>query len=261
MTWPTPQDYNEAIQNPQTAFADAELRTGKPELNALQLPRAITGQFASVYKMKCGARTWAVRCFLRNVPNQQQRYEAICAHLAKVKLPLPYVVDFEYQPQGIRVRGQHYPILKMAWVNGESLTRYIESHLATPGLLSNLAYRWVEMTQALRRAGLAHGDLQHGNVLVRDDALMLVDYDGMFVPALAGQMSYETGHRNFQSPQRNETHFDAQIDNFSAWVIYVSLQALRIEPALWQRFWGGDECLLFRRRDFEAPEQSELLKA
>ncbi|NJM42050.1 MAG: hypothetical protein HC853_15515, partial [Anaerolineae bacterium] len=265
MPWPTPQDYNEAIQNPQTAFIDPELRAGKPELNALQLPRAITGQFASVYKMKCGARTWAVRCFLRNVSNQQQRYEAISAHLRMVKLPLPYVVDFEYHPQGIRVRGQMYPILKMAWVNGASLTSYIESHLASPGLLGNLAYRWLEMTRALRRAGVAHGDLQHGNVLVHNNgtsnALMLVDYDGMFVPALSGQPSYETGHRNFQHPQRNESHFDAEVDNFSAWVIYLSLYALRTEPKLWQKFAGGDECLLFRRRDFEQPEQSALLRA
>ena len=58
--WPTPQEYNEAIQNPHLNFADPELRGGQPELTPLGLPRAITGGFASVYRMRCGGREWAV---------------------------------------------------------------------------------------------------------------------------------------------------------------------------------------------------------
>jgi len=56
MPWPTPQDYNEAIQNPQLSFGDPELQGGKPELTPLGLPRPITGGFASVYRMHCGQR-------------------------------------------------------------------------------------------------------------------------------------------------------------------------------------------------------------
>ena len=34
----------------------------------------------------------------------------------------------------------------------------------------------------------AHGDLKPDNILVRDDgSLVLVDYDGMYVPAMQGQ--------------------------------------------------------------------------
>src|SRR5947207_7795110 len=51
------------------------------------------------------------------------------------------------------------------------------------------------------------------------------------------------------------------LDNFSGWVIYVSLVALSIYPNLWQTFRGGDDCLLFRKRDFEDPDHSGLLKA
>ena len=259
MNWPTPQDYNEAIQNPQSAFADAELRTGQPMLDALDLPRPITGQFASVYKMECGAHSWAVRCFLRNVSGQQSRYEAISAHLAKTALP--YFVGFEYLPQGIRVRGQRYPILKMAWVQGDSLAAWVAKNLSQPAALAQLANRWAEMMGDLQRAGIAHGDLQHGNVLIVNGELRLVDYDGMFVPVLAGQPSQELGHRHYQHPTRSATDFDVDTDNFSAWVIYLSLMALSAEPALWQRFDGGDECLLFRRADFEHPDQSKLMMA
>ena len=30
MNWPLPQDFNEAIQNPPTAFADPDLKGGQP---------------------------------------------------------------------------------------------------------------------------------------------------------------------------------------------------------------------------------------
>ena len=254
--WPTPQDYHEALQNPRSAFSDPELQAGQPVLDALGLPRPITGQFASVYKLVCGQKTWAVRCFLRNVPGQRSRYQAIDAYLSKQHLP--YFVDFDYQPQGIQVRGQKFPILKMAWVQGDSLAAYVGKHLDQPAALARLAQRWLEMMNALEEAGIAHGDLQHGNVLVVNDELRLVDYDGMFVPALAGQVSQELGHRHYQHPARRPADFDANIDHFSAWVIYLSLLALNTEPKLWGRFAGGDETLLFRKADFVQPDQSKL---
>ncbi|QLQ08322.1 MAG: hypothetical protein HZY76_21580 [Anaerolineae bacterium] len=52
----------------------------------------------------------------------------------------------------------------------------------------------------LQTHGIAHGDLQHGNVLVAADELRLIDYDGMYVPPLSGRESHEIGHRNYQHP-------------------------------------------------------------
>src|SRR5690349_8446551 len=134
--WPTPQDYNEALQNPALNFADPELRRGTPELTPLGLPRAITGGFASVYRLRCGSRDWAVRCFLREVPDQQERYAAIGKHLATAKLPA--TVGFHFLADGIRVGGRPYPIVKMEWVQGEPLDRWIERHLGDPVALRAL---------------------------------------------------------------------------------------------------------------------------
>lgn len=259
MAWPTPQDYNEAVQNPSLAFADGELRTGRPELTPLGLPRPITGGFASVYRLQCAQRNWAVRCFLRQFHDQQQRYAAISEHLARVRLP--YTVGFTFLREGIRVRGQWYPILKMEWVQGEPLNVFIEKHLGSPNALLSLATRWLQMMKTLQKASIAHGDLQHGNVFVVEGDLRLIDYDAMYVPALSGQASHEVGHRNYQHPLRTEFDFGPYLDNFSAWVIYVSLIALTVDPQLWQRFGGGDESLLFRRMDFERPEGSDALHA
>jgi hypothetical protein len=261
MPWPTPQDYNEAIQNPQLNFDDPELRAGRPELTPLGLPRAITGGFASVYRVRCGqqgVREWAVRCFLREFADQQQRYAAISQHLARAKLP--YTVGFAYLPRGIAVRGRWYPILKMEWVQGDPLNRYAERHLGDPQALRDLARRWAAMVRALQAAGVAHGDLQHGNVLVVGGEPRLIDYDGMFVPALAGRGSHEVGHRNYQHPRRDARDFGPYLDNFAAWVIYLSLVALSLDPALWGQTGAGDEHLLFRREDFERPESSAALQ-
>lgn len=259
MPWPTPQDYNEAVQNPQLNIDDPELRAGTPELTPLGLPRAITGGFASVYRLQSGGRDWAVRCFLREVPDQQERYAAIGRHLAAAKLP--YTVGFAFLPEGIRVGGRPYPLLKMEWVQGEALDRWIERHLGDPAALRGLADRWVVMLRALRKAGVAHGDLQHGNILVVNDELRLIDYDGMYVPALAGRPGTEVGHRNYQHPRRAESDFGPGCDAFAAWTIFLSLRALGVEPGLWQRLGAGDEHLLLRREDYERPANSASLQA
>jgi hypothetical protein len=257
VSWPTPQDYNEAIQAPRLNFFDPELKDGVVETTHFGLPRPITGGFASVYRVRCGGREWAVRCFLREFLDQQQRYDAISKHLTSAKLP--YTVGFNFLPQGIRVKGQWYPILKMEWVQGELLHRYVKRNLSTPTALLDLANRWVTMMKALQAASIAHGDLQHGNVLVVNGEPRLIDYDGMYVPALAGRGSHEEGHRNYQHPQRTGFDFDLSIDGFAGWVIYISLVAFSIAPELWDKVNAGDECLLFRRADFDAPYSSESL--
>ncbi len=258
MPWPTPQDYNEAIQNPKLSFDDPELKAGQPEHNALGLPRPITGGFASVYRMHCGQRDWAVRCFLREFTDQQQRYTLISQHLATVKLP--YVVGFEFLSKGIRVRNQWYPILKMEWVQGELLHEYIKKRLSDSTAIRQLAERWHAMMKALREAGIGHGDLQHGNVLVTNGDLRLIDYDGMFVPALAGQRSHEIGHRNYQHPSRTELDFGIYLDHFAAWAIYTSLVVLSIDHRLWRQVDAGDEFILLRKEDFVEPDSSSTFR-
>ena len=259
MSWPTPQDYNEALQNPRLNFEDAELQAGTPELTALGLPRPITGGFASVYSVRSGSRRWAVRCFLRDFPDHQERYSEIARHLAAVRLP--YTVDFQFLEKGIRVRGSWHPVLKMEWIEGSTFQDTIEANIQNPIALANLADRWLKMLAALKKNGIAHGDLQHGNVLIAGGDFRLIDYDGMFMPPFAGKPSHEIGHRNYQHPGRTESDFGPHLDNFSGWVVYLSLIACSVDPSLWGRFGRGEEHLLFRKEDFEAPRYSRLFRS
>jgi hypothetical protein len=260
MGWPIESDYFGAVQNPQICFTDPELKTGEVTKTKLGLPKPITGAFASVYQVRCPTgRTWAVRCFLRDIPDQQNRYSAISAHLKSANLP--YTIGFDYLRDGIRVNGKSYPILKMEWLDGVPLNGYIEQHLSRPHDLQALARRWIDMMAALKRADMAHGDLQHGNIIVSNGNLKLIDYDGMYVPALARMHSNEVGQPNYQHPKRSGSDFNAQLDNFSAWVIFISLSAFAIEPSLWTSLNCGDENLLFRRKDFDHPNTSKIFRA
>lgn len=258
MPWPTPQDYNEAIQNPRANFQEAELREGRPELTALGLPRPITGNFASVYRLQNRSGNVAVRCFFREFPDMRARYAAISSHLGAVGLE--YTVGFAYLDEGIRVRASRYPVLKMDWVHGRLLDEFLRENLHNPTKIVKLARNWRSMAGTLYEASVAHGDLQHGNVMIVNGSIKLVDYDGMYVPGLRGKHSLEVGHPNYQHPARDGELFGPATDNFSHWVIYASLTAIGVDPNLWHELGAGDERLLFSRSDFENPSSSPAFR-
>lgn len=257
MFCPSALDYSNAIQNPHLNFQDTELKTGQPDLTPLGLPRPISGNFATVFQMHCEQRDWAVRCFTRELNDQQARYAVINHYLEMANLP--YWVKFDFMPKGIKVDGKWYPILKMEWIEGELLDHFVAKHLYDSKQLRQLAARWAIMIRHLEKAEIAHGDLQHGNILIVNEKIKLVDYDAMFVPALGGQLSREIGHPNYQHPARTANDFGFHIDRFSAWVIYLSLMALILNPNLWELVGAGNENLLFTKEDFVKPEDSLLL--
>ena len=255
--WPSMVDYQDALQCPPVAFPSSDLRFGTPVEDNLGLPRPLCGTFASVYELVNGRSRWAVKCFLRNIPNLQQRYERIAEHLYFRRLR--YFVTFEYQRRGIQVRGKSFPLVKMEWVEGCQLNTFIEQNLSRPRKLAKLKKRWARLLPDLRAANMAHGDLQHGNVLVLPNGhLRLIDYDGMWVPTLEGEEANETGHPDFQDPRRTQKDFNADIDGFSDAVIHIAIGALKREPSLWEKYNNGDN-LLFRREDFLNPESSSLI--
>lgn len=107
----------------------------------------------------------------------------------------------------------------------------------------------------------AHGDLKPNNIIVREDGqLVLVDYDGMFVPAMRGQKSRELGSVDYRHPLRAEDVFNGSIDNFSIASIAFSLKAISLKPELLNDF-GAEDRLLFSAKDYQNIGQSECLKA
>lgn len=255
MTWPTPNDYCAAVQNPQHCFTAPELSGGSMVRDHLGLPKVSSGNFAVVFELERGHRRQAVKCFTRQICDQQQRYAAITGFLAGRRARA--LVSFRYDAAGIRIGGALFPLLTMEWIAGELLHQYVERSLGAAALLRDLAEQWRMVMAELAGLGVAHGDLQHRNILVAAGQIRLVDYDGMFVPALRGNAPDERGNDQFQHPARSKDDFNERIDRFAALVIYVSLRALAAEPPLWQEFHSGEN-LIFSRPDFATPGETAV---
>ncbi|MEW2065798.1 hypothetical protein [Streptomyces sp. NPDC007346] len=265
--FPSGAAYAEALQHTQLCFRHPELKGARPELTKLGLPRAISGAFASVFSLTSASsgQRYAVKCFTRYVPDQERRYQAISARLAQLEqaeLSQPWNLGFEYLPDAISVGQERYPVLKMEWIEAVTLSSWLDDNHADRFAVDRLADRFAALTRDLSQHEIAHGDLQHGNLLVAgDDTLRLVDYDGMYVPALDGLGGTERGHRNYQSPLRGNDDFGVELDRFSAWVIFMSLKAIATDPALWNRLHQpSGEFLLLTEEDFSSPGGSTGLQ-
>jgi serine/threonine protein kinase len=258
MAWPGVADFSSAIQNPGQSLADWELTQGELAVyergGRTGMPIVSSGNFAAVYRISSESRSHAVRCFTRAVNDQRDRYTNLDAYLKSTHPPA--FVEFEYLEKGIRVAGVWYPIVKMEWVNGMPLDKYVRDNLDKPEILQGIAARWRGVVSSLRSLNIAHNDLQHGNVMVQTDrSIRLVDYDAMYLPDYLGQTSPENGHQNFQHPLKTSKNYNESIDNFPALVIYVSLLAIAADPGLFDKFYNDDN-LLFRKADYGAPANS-----
>ncbi|MFJ6676098.1 hypothetical protein ACIQMJ_33780 [Actinosynnema sp. NPDC091369] len=254
---PSGATYVEALQDTALCFRDTDLAGAEVRVDALGRPRAISGNFASVFSLTVADGTrYAIKCFTREAPEQATRYRAVGAHLAG--LDDDWTVGFDYLDQGILVDGVRHPVLRMEWVEAVNLLRWLDRHVDDSRAVAGMAERFAHLVDRLAAAGVGHGDLQHGNLLVTaDGSLKLVDYDGMYVPALAGLPAAETGHRNYQSPDRTAADFGPEVDRFSSWVIYLSLVAFATDPALWRQLRDEDaEHLVLAEPDFADPAGS-----
>jgi serine/threonine protein kinase len=254
--WPSARQFTEAIQCPAVCFSDPQLKGTLPAIDRLGMPLVTSGQFAFVYKVNSihNDGDFAVRCFRGYLGDRDQRYRAMQRHLKS--FPVTFLSDFTYATEGILVAGNGYPILSMKWIEGPTLDLYLEEMIDRKEVLFHLSQEWLKLVASLREAGIAHGDLQHGNIIVERGALRLVDHDGLFVPEMAGWSSSEVGHQHYQHPLRDAEHFNASLDNFSSIVIYLTLISLMERPALWKEH--HDENLLFTKSDFLTPASSEL---
>ena len=253
--WPSARHFAEAIQCPGLSFSNPQLRGTLAAVDRLGMPLVTSGQFAYVYKLKLAqGGAFAVRCFRGHLGDREQRYHLINEHLRRHSIPA--LASFAYEPEGILVTGRRFPILVMEWVEGLTLDVYLDEAVNRREVLLHLADEWVRLMEALRGAGVAHGDLQHGNIIVERGQLRLVDLDGMFVPAMSGWPACEMGHQHYQHPSRDAALFSSSLDDFSALVVYLSLISLAERPELWAEH--HDENLLFTKDDFLAPARSAL---
>jgi len=160
------------------------------------------------------------------------------------------------------VKGTAWPAVVMEWGRGLQLDSAIEQDLADDGIFQCaplFAGDLFHIVKTLQEWNMGHNDLQESNILVRDDnRLVLIDYDGMFVPLLKNEPPCELGLPHYQHPARDKTHFNNKIDDFA--LISILFQLSVITPELWQKH-HDDRRLLLKTADYKNPDQSAQIQS
>ena len=263
MTYPLISEYVEAVRNAEDNFD--KLRNLRPVTDGNGNPVMTSGNFAVVFKMRDekNDKLYAVKCFLKDQPNRAENYRMIAEELEFVSSS--FLTKFQYLDNELFVDsanadGDEFPVLLMDWVEGTNLDQYIRQHLHDSYQLHLLAYQFSRLALWLMPQPFAHGDLKPDNIMVREDGtLVLIDYDGMFVPAMKGQKAWEMGSPDFRHPARTEETFNEHIDDFSLASILLSLRVIAEEPALLEKYGAADR-LLFSEKDYRAIHDCQLLK-
>lgn len=259
--YPSVGQYTEAIklasQSPEDYFD--ELSNLRPVFDANGDPIMSNGNFAVVYKMvDDNGKFHAVRCFHRYQEGRKKSYKLICEELGKVSSP--YLSPIKFFENEFYIDSVEYPVILMDWVDGEPLDKYIRKIINDKTKLHSLAENFRQLAIWLLNQQFAHGDLKPDNILVKEDgSLVLVDYDGMFVPAMQGQKARELGSPDFRNPSRTEDDFDNNIDTFSIISILLSLELL-VENKEYLSIYGAEDRLLFSEEDYRDIENSMIFK-
>ena len=203
--------------------------------------------------------------FCRADPEREAHWRALTEHFSVAPLP-ECLVSWDYQAQGIWIRGAWRPLVKMPWVRGADIHSYIEKNLNDVAGTARLAEEWRTVVLRLKSESFVHGDIQHGNLLVEEGTgnprgvggLRLIDYDSSLVAGQYGLPLRERGHPSYQHPlvlTGKSMLGNPFLDRFPALVVYTALRVLAVAPEVWYRLDNGEN-LLFRREDFADPAQS-----
>ena len=236
-----------------------------PVLDKYGEPYRSSGAFAVVFKMKDEqtGKCYALKCFTEEQEGRAEAYRQIAEELEYVDSP--YITSVKYLEKELFVdsncENEEFPVLLMDWIEGETMETYIAANYTDTHAMSMLCYRFCKMAAWLRSQSFAHGDIKPDNIMVRPDGtLTLVDYDGMFVPAMKGQKSPTVGTKDFSHPLRTIDDFDETIDDFALASIALSLKAISLNPSLLNEY-GASDRLLFSAADYLDLSKSKTFTA
>ena len=263
MQYPLISEYLAAIQDAHDNLD--KLNHLVPVLDEYGEPYRSSGAFAVVFKMKDEqtGKCYALKCFTEDQEGRAEAYRQIAEELEFVDSP--YITSVKYLEKELFVdsncEDDEFPVLLMDWIEGETMETYIAENYTDSYEMSMLCYRFCKMAAWLRSQSFAHGDIKPDNIIVRPDGtLTLVDYDGMFVPAMKGQKSPTIGTKDFSHPLRTIDDFDETIDDFSLVSIALSLKAISLDSSLLQSY-GASDRLLFSATDYRDLSKSKIFTA
>ena len=263
MQYPLISKYLAAIQDAHDNLD--KLNHLVPVLDKHGEPYRSSSAFAVVFKMKDEqtGKCYALKCFTEEQEGRAEAYHQIAEELEFVDSP--YITSVKYLEKELFVdsncEDDEFPVLLMDWIEGETMETYIAENYTDSYEMSMLCYRFCKMAAWLRSQSFAHGDIKPDNIIVRPDGtLTLVDYDGMFVPAMKGQKSPTIGTKDFSHPLRTIDDFDETIDDFALASIALSLKGISLDSSLLQSY-GASDRLLFSATDYLDLSKSKIFAA
>ena len=263
MQYPLISEYVRAIQDASNNLD--ELAHLVPVQDDHGEPYRSCGAFAVVFKMKDEqtGKCYALKCFTEEQEGRAEAYRQIADELEFVDSS--YITSVKYLDKEIFVDSSceedEFPVLLMDWIDGETMENYIAENYQDNYAMAMLCYRFCKMAAWLRSQQFAHGDIKPDNIMVRPDGnLTLVDYDGMFVPAMKGQKSPTIGTKDFSHPLRTVDDFNETIDDFALASIALSLKAISMNSTLLDTY-GASDRLLFSESDYRTPSSSKAISA
>ena len=261
MQYPLISEYVRAIQDASNNLD--ELAHLVPVQDDHGEPYRSSGAFAVVFKMKDEqtGKCYALKCFTEEQEGRAEAYRQIADELEFVDSS--YITSVKYLDKEIFVDSSceedEFPVLLMDWIDGETMETYIAENYQDNYAMAMLCYRFCKMAAWLRSQPFAHGDIKPDNIMVRPDGnLTLVDYDGMFVPAMKGQKSPTIGTKDFSHPLRTVDDFDETIDDFALTSIALSLKVISMNSKLLDTY-GASDRLLFSESDYRNPSNSKVI--
>ena len=264
MKYPLISEYIESIKHSEDNFN--VLSTLRPVYDEAGEIVMSSGNFAVVFKMKdeSSGKLYAVKCFLREQEGRDIAYQQITDELEYASSN--YLCSIKYLQKELFVDSTvssdtEFPVLLMDWAEGVTLDKYVHQHISDKYALQLITYQFCRMAAWLMSQPFAHGDLKPDNILVTEDgALVLVDYDGMYVPAMQGQKARELGSPDYRHPLRTEDCFNEHIDDFPLALIGMSLKAIALDTSLLQNNAKTDS-LLFSESDFHNIGECLMMKS
>ncbi|WP_053976576.1 protein kinase domain-containing protein [Mangrovimonas xylaniphaga] len=256
--YPSRTDIVTAMRNPQVSFKSSEIVGGSIIQKGSRIIQ-YSGGYTTVFPFNkpTGSKV-AVRLWIADIGDAKKRSLEISNYLGA--LNNAYFAGFKYIDDAVLVNGALHPIVLMDWVEGKTLKEYINSNISNSRVILDLADKFKKMVEYFHKEHIAHGDLQHGNLLVKNDgSIVAIDYDSMFIKPLSGMVDTIKGLPGYQHPARQSNKLvNSNLDYFSELIIYLSLLVYAETPSLWDKYYETED-LLFSKEDFANPNSSKLI--
>lgn len=253
MKYPLISEYIDSIMSAEDNFAT--LIYLRPVFDNEGRPVMSSGNFSVIFKMEDvrDQKLYAIKCFTKEQNGRDSAYKKISKEINDLRSSYFLHVEFlekELFVDSINTIDDEFPVVLMDWVEGLTLDKYVQTNIDNTYCLKMLAYNFSRLGSYLLSQNFAHGDLKPDNIIIGNSGkLFLVDYDGMYFPAMKGMPARELGSPDYQHPERNLNDFNELLDDFSIVLITLSLKVIALKPELYKTHTCKD-ALLFKRNDF-----------